>query len=287
MHWKIALCSLSSGSNTAPLLRTACIKSVPDMTSASLLASRIFLPASTAARVGRKPAAPTMAATTASTSASAETWHKPSSPPAPEWPGQRRAGHPASPAQQRPQALQQNAAHGARTAPATHSGARSRSMRRLDSVPGDARSHPRRSTLQSQSHPTRLSVAGGSRSSHPQQHGKDRDRSGQTVDAVQHAAMTRQQIAAVLDPGLALEHAFSEVAHDRDKHDDGRPQQGQAQLFHRPVTYNTDNERDDQGQGQAAVYALPALARTDCRRQLALAQSPTGEVGTKIGRAHV
>ena len=44
--------------SVAPLLRTACIKSAPDITRASLLASRIFLPASTAARVGRKPAAP-------------------------------------------------------------------------------------------------------------------------------------------------------------------------------------------------------------------------------------
>jgi hypothetical protein len=68
MHWKIALCSLSIGSSTEPLLRTACMNSAPDITSASLLASRIFLPASTAASVGRRPAAPTMAAITASTS---------------------------------------------------------------------------------------------------------------------------------------------------------------------------------------------------------------------------
>ncbi|MCY1185470.1 hypothetical protein D9M73_262490 [compost metagenome] len=52
----------------------------PDITSASLLASRTFLPASTAARVGRNPAAPTIAAITASTSGAAATWHKPASP---------------------------------------------------------------------------------------------------------------------------------------------------------------------------------------------------------------
>jgi hypothetical protein len=62
------LCSLSIGSSTEPLLRTACMNRAPDITSASLLASRIFLPASTAASVGRSPAAPTMAAITASTS---------------------------------------------------------------------------------------------------------------------------------------------------------------------------------------------------------------------------
>ncbi|MNN73130.1 hypothetical protein D3C81_1892210 [compost metagenome] len=73
MHWKMALCSLSIGSNTEPLLRTACMNSAPDMTSASLLASSIFLPVSTAASVGRKPAAPTMAAMTVSTSGSEAT----------------------------------------------------------------------------------------------------------------------------------------------------------------------------------------------------------------------
>jgi hypothetical protein len=36
-------------------LRTACMNSAPDMTSASLLASRIFLPASTAATLDASP----------------------------------------------------------------------------------------------------------------------------------------------------------------------------------------------------------------------------------------
>ncbi|MCY1283979.1 hypothetical protein D9M68_713570 [compost metagenome] len=74
------MCSLSIGSNTAPLARTACMNRAPDITSASLLASKTFLPASTAARVGLSPAAPTMAAITASTSDAAATAHNPASP---------------------------------------------------------------------------------------------------------------------------------------------------------------------------------------------------------------
>ncbi|MCY1380358.1 hypothetical protein D9M69_681700 [compost metagenome] len=68
------------GSKTAPLRRTASMNRAPDITSASLLASRTFLPASTAARVGLSPAAPTIAAITASTSGWAATSHRPCSP---------------------------------------------------------------------------------------------------------------------------------------------------------------------------------------------------------------
>ncbi len=48
--------------------RTSSIKTGPAITNASLLASSSFLPARAAARVGRKPAAPTIAAMTVSAS---------------------------------------------------------------------------------------------------------------------------------------------------------------------------------------------------------------------------
>ena len=67
-HWKIALCSLSIGSSVAPDSRTVRISSGPAMTSDSLLASSSRLPAAAAASVERRPAAPTMAAMTLSTS---------------------------------------------------------------------------------------------------------------------------------------------------------------------------------------------------------------------------
>ena len=41
----------------------------------------------------------------------------------------------------------------------------------------------------------------------------------QAVDAIEHAAVTGQQRAAVLEPGVALEHALDEVADDRHQRD--------------------------------------------------------------------
>ena len=69
----MALCSLSIGRISAPLWFAASINKAPDMTNASLLASKTLLPAFTAASVGKSPAAPTMAAITASTSGALDT----------------------------------------------------------------------------------------------------------------------------------------------------------------------------------------------------------------------
>ena len=67
-HWKIAECSLSIGSSAPPPARTASTNSAPPTTSASLFASSRRLPACAADRQGARPAAPTIAAMTASTS---------------------------------------------------------------------------------------------------------------------------------------------------------------------------------------------------------------------------
>ncbi len=67
----MALCSLSIGINAAPAARTSSINRRPVMTSASLFASSTRLPARTAANVGMRPAAPTIAAITVSTPGSA------------------------------------------------------------------------------------------------------------------------------------------------------------------------------------------------------------------------
>jgi hypothetical protein len=73
MHWKIALCSLSIGTSTAPLPRAALTSSAPAITSDSLFATSTCLPARAAASVDGNPAAPTMAAITMSTCGSAAT----------------------------------------------------------------------------------------------------------------------------------------------------------------------------------------------------------------------
>jgi len=70
-HWKIALCSLSTGSSVAPLRIAASVISAPAVTSASLLASATVRPASIAAITGFRPAQPTIAAITSSASPAA------------------------------------------------------------------------------------------------------------------------------------------------------------------------------------------------------------------------
>ena len=79
-HWKIALCSLSIGSSVAPPASTAAMKAAPPITSASLFASRMRLPARAAASVGARPAAPTMAASTVSASGNEAASTSPASP---------------------------------------------------------------------------------------------------------------------------------------------------------------------------------------------------------------
>jgi hypothetical protein len=78
--WKMAECSLSIGSSVAPPSRTVRMNRSPPTTSASLLASSSRLPARAAARQGARPAAPTMAAMTASTSSCDAIFSRASSP---------------------------------------------------------------------------------------------------------------------------------------------------------------------------------------------------------------
>ena len=79
-HWKIALCSLSTGRIGARCFTASSVMSSPATTSVSLLASAMVLPASMAATVGRSPAKPTMAVTTTSTSGSRATSQMASAP---------------------------------------------------------------------------------------------------------------------------------------------------------------------------------------------------------------
>lgn len=116
----------------------------------------------------------------------------------------------------------------------------------------------------------------------PEQGREYRDGCRQAVDAIQHATVAGQQVAAVLDSGLALEHAFGEVADDRDEHHQRRAEQGQEQRAEGPAAVEADRQGDRQAGRQAAVNAFPALAGADPRRQLALAEGLAGEVGADI-----
>ena len=94
--------------------------------------------------------------------------------------------------------------------------------------------------------------------------------------------MARQQITAVLNPGLTLEHAFGQVADNRDQHHHGGADQAQQQTGKRPVTVNRHAHTDQQGRQQATEHPFPAFTGTYLRGQLTLAEAPTGEIGTDI-----
>ena len=80
-HCCSAECSLSTGSSSRPLRRTAAVTSSPPATRLSLLASARSLPASSAAIVASRPAAPTIAFSTTSARSSRTSSTTPSCPP--------------------------------------------------------------------------------------------------------------------------------------------------------------------------------------------------------------
>jgi hypothetical protein len=79
-HCSTALCSLSMGRMGTPARRAASVTTAPALTSTSLLARAMGIPACSAAKVGRIPCAPTSATTTRSFSGSAAASCSPSMP---------------------------------------------------------------------------------------------------------------------------------------------------------------------------------------------------------------
>ncbi len=79
-HWKMAECSESTGTISAPFSFARAITSSPAHTKVSLLARAMRLPQSMAARVGFSPATPTMAVTTVSALGRAAASSSPSGP---------------------------------------------------------------------------------------------------------------------------------------------------------------------------------------------------------------
>src|SRR5215813_4050495 len=79
-HWCNALCSLSTGNNSAPDFSAARVISSPAMTSVSLFANATRLPSSSARCVGSNPSAPTTAPITISTRSQVATSQSPSTP---------------------------------------------------------------------------------------------------------------------------------------------------------------------------------------------------------------
>ena len=80
-HWKIAECSESTGTISAPHFWARSITNSPAQTKVSLLAKAMRLPESMAASVGLNPAMPTIAVTTASASGTVAASKSASAPP--------------------------------------------------------------------------------------------------------------------------------------------------------------------------------------------------------------
>ena len=98
-----------------------------------------------------------------------------------------------------------------------------------------------------------------------QPHRQRREQNG--IDSVKDAAVTRDDVAAVLNAGLALEEGFDEVAHQTENFrqqsdDDPLPQFQTGRLEERDVG-KTDGQPDRDY--AAAEEAFPCLAGRDVR----------------------
>ena len=79
-HWKMAECSLSTGSSFTPCFATACVTRWPPVTRLSLLARARSCPLSIAHRLAPRPAMPTTLFSTTSVPSSAASCLSPSGP---------------------------------------------------------------------------------------------------------------------------------------------------------------------------------------------------------------
>ena len=261
-HWKIALCSLSTGSRVAPLDCAASVISSPAVTSASLLASATVLPASTAAMTGRSPAQPTIAAIDQIGLA-------------------RRGLDQASLARRR---AATSAGERVREARASGFVGDHRQLRRQSA--GQFRQAPRRSSPRSPRRPRtdpaialdqverRLADRAGraedcdlARHVSPSQlrRGGKHSNRHQPVEPVEHAAVARQPGAESLTPARRFIAAFEQVARLR-----RRGENGASTSSGKPSPVASDPGAAKQGRRRdAAVEALDRLAGADRRRELA------------------
>ena len=224
MHWKTALCSLSTGSSVAPPSRTACMNNGPDITSASLFASMMRLPALAAARLERRPAAPTIAAMTASTSSCAATslnarlahQHSRGGTGAVQFGAElgcsRRVDDHGESRTMR-EALLTQARHVAVGGEREHFVAIRMTGKHVERAQADAAGR-------AQYRDSRFRAGRSSQQPQPLQ-ADDKHRRGRSdaVDAIEHAAVTGQQAAAVLQSRVAFEQALGEIADHRGDRD--------------------------------------------------------------------
>ena len=216
MHWRIALCSLSTGTSSPPPRCAAPVTRSPPMTSDSLFASATRLPRSSAASVASSPAAPTTAFSTISALVERRRIDQTAVAPLPSPDARRRPF---------------------RTSP-TYSGAKRADL--LSEQRGVAERGQRRDvesialTLE-HAQRRRADRAGGAENGDAarahrmigdreplQQQIRDRQHEDQAVEPVEHSAVPGDDARAVLHAALALEERLEQVAHLRRDADERR-----------------------------------------------------------------
>ena len=103
----------------------------------------------------------------------------------------------------------------------------------------------------------------------------------QAVDAIEHAAVARQQVTAVLATYTPFEHADRQIADDR--HERCRKPYGQPDEPAKPEPDPCDR-CDERRADQAADDAFPGLIGADCRCEFDAPELLPGEIGADVGR---
>ena len=106
----------------------------------------------------------------------------------------------------------------------------------------------------------------------PAPNSRQRRRCSQAVDAVEHAAVTGEQRAAVLEAGVALEHAFGQIADDRDQPPTTQVRRT-ASADRQRRTAMRDRQRQQRPREHAAATPSQVLPGRHGRRQLARART--------------
>src|SRR5580692_7964480 len=270
-HWCSAQCSESTGTISAPgVLRAFCTTGAPAMRD-SLLAKARRRPASRAAIVTGSPAKPTTALSTTSAPCAAATM--PSSPTntsmPPGTPSRTAAWRAGSPMTT---TSGWNSVAWATSTSAERCAASAWTRKRC----GSARTTSRACVPTEPEEPIRLTERIGSaevkRLDHEVRGGKHEE---EPVEAVEDAAVPRQQAAHVLEPEVPLDHRLAEVA---ERGDDGDDDPEQQRLADGPRVDEVDHDDRHEDGGQAtADDAFPRLVRADGRRQLVAAHGRADE----------
>src|SRR5262245_51369707 len=289
-HWKIALCSESTGSSGTLCSRAAAVMRLPAITSVSLLANAIVFPVLIAAMVGKSPAPPTIAESTRSAGTSAASVTSPSGPRRSSGSGRGNARATASTASGSWRARARGRWRAQSSA--INSGEEPRAA-----MPSTWNSSGNRSTSSRARRPTdpvtprmvsRFMRRGsfGSRNENPavrgvvEQHGRIEQ---QAVDPVEHTAVARNQPTGVLRAGAPLQRGFDQIA-DLPDDPEHRAHRDRVLERKRPEEPRLPDHRSQDRDTELGDRALDGLVRADDRCQAVTSDSGSNEVGGRLSQ---